>query len=409
MMLPIPALAGRVGSPAVSRLGSYEVIRRLATGGMGEVYLAYQTGPVGFRRQVVLKKLHPRLTGNPQSVAMFLNEARISANLAHPNIIHVYELFESDGSYVIAMEYVRGGTVLSLLCGLETSGTRGLPFGPMVRIATSVCDALHHAYHEPDADGAVRRVIHRDVNPSNVLLGYDGQVKLADFGIAKVLEDQAAAASTTIQGKYGYLTPEQIRCEPLDQRNDVFSLGTMLWEMSVGRRLFQRDNEIEMMHAILEETAPPPSAYVASYPLDLERVVGKALARSRDERYPDAQALAADLRKVARDHGWDCDKSALSQLVKRALPDDQIAYGRVGSEASQPPQPAPIRPPAVSGGWADGSAVDAGSFASVVIEASGAGALRETEWWTRALMVTIGIWFVLCLVFWLWLVPMIET
>jgi len=404
-MLSFPALEGRVRPGAGgSRIGNYEVVRKLANGGMGEVYLAYQTGPVGFRRRVVLKKLHPRFTSNPQLVAMFLDEARISANLAHPNIIHVYELFESDQSYVIAMEYVRGGTVLSLLCGLEHAGIRGLPFGPMVRIATSVADALYHAYNDPDPDGIVRRVIHRDVTPSNVLVGYDGQVKLADFGIAKVLQEQRRPRARTIQGKNGYLTPEQLRGEPLDQRNDVFSLGTMLWEMSVGRRLFQRDDEVEMMRAILEDAIPRPSAYVAGYPADLDRVVQKALARSRDERYPDAHALAEDLRAVARSHGWDCERSALAQLVKDALPDDQIAFGRIGPERlAVASEPVLLR--AISSAWADSD-----SFPPVVIDSAspGAAALRETEWWTKAAMVTIAVWLVLSGVFWLWIVPTIE-
>jgi eukaryotic-like serine/threonine-protein kinase len=404
-MLSFPALEGRVRPGAGgSRIGNYEVVRKLATGGMGEVFLAYQTGPLGFRRRVVLKKLHPRFTSNPRLVAMFLDEARISANLAHPNIVHVYELFESDQSYVIAMEYVRGGTVLSLLCGLEHRGARGLPLGPMVRIATSVAEALYHAYNDPDPDGIVRRVIHRDVTPSNVLVGYDGQVKLADFGIAKVLEDQGARRARTIQGKNGYLTPEQLRGEPLDQGNDVFSLGTMLWEMSVGRRLFQRDDDIEMMRAILEDAIPRPSAYVAGYPADLDRVVQRALARSRDDRYPDAHALAVDLRAVARAHGWDCERPALAQLVKDALPDDQIGLGRIGSQRLATASGPLLRRAITSGG------ADADSFAPVVIDSGspGAAGLRETEWWTKALMVTIAVWLVLSGVFWLWIVPTIE-
>jgi serine/threonine-protein kinase len=392
--------------PTVSRtaIGNYEVVRKLATGGMGEVYLAHQTGPVDFRRQVVLKRLHQQFTTDPQFVAMFLNEARIAASLAHPNIIHIYELFEDGDGYVIAMEYVRGGTVLSLLCGLEATGTRGLPYGPMVRIATAVCDALYYAYNEVDADGVVRHVIHRDVSPSNVLIGYDGQVKLADFGIAKVLEDDGATHATTIKGKYGYLTPEQIQCKPLDQRSDVFSLGTVLWEMSVGRRLFQRDSEMQMMYAILEEPIPPPSEHIAGYPPDLERVVMKALARSRDERYPDARALAEDLQAVARAHGWDCEKSTLSQLVKQVLPEDQIAFGRIGSDAFGS-RGTPSRRRDATGGWAQED-----SFASLVVVDRAARRSRMADvrrWLTTGSLVTIAILLAASAVFWIWIVPQI--
>jgi serine/threonine protein kinase len=403
----MPSEAWR-SQPTVPRLmlGNYEVVRKLATGGMGEVFLAHQTGPVDFRRQVVLKRLHPRFTSSPQFVAMFLNEAQIAANLAHPNIVHIYELFKDGPGYVIAMEYVRGGTVLSLLRAFESRGARGLPYGPVVRIATSVCDALYYAYNEPDADGVPRQVIHRDVSPSNVLVGYDGQVKLADFGIAKALADERATHATTIKGKYGYLTPEQIRCQPLDQRNDVFSLGIMLWEMTVGRTLFQRESEMQMMYAILEERIPRPSEHVEDYPQDLERVVMTALARNRDERYPDAHALAEDLLAIARAHDWGFDKAALSKMVKDVLPEDQVAFGRIGSDPPTPgDEPSPDR--AATGGWDD-------SFASVQVQMSGTPSGEPVragpgQWLlTRGSLLTIAILLAASAVFWIWIVPLID-
>ena len=394
--------------PTVPRavIGNYEIVRKIATGGMGEVFLANQTGPVDFRRQVVLKKLHPKFTTDPQFVTMFLNEARIAANLAHPNIIHIYELFEDGEGYVIAMEYVRGGTVLSLLRSLEATGTRGLPFGPLIRIATSVCEALYYAYNEPDPDGMSRHVIHRDVNPSNVLVGYDGQVKLVDFGIAKVLAEEGVTHATTIKGKYGYLTPEQIKCAPLDQRSDLFSVGTMLWEMSVGKRLFQRDNEMQMMYAILEEPIPSPAEHLSDYPADLERIVMKALARDREDRYADANALADDLRAVARHHGWDIEKLALSHLVKNTLPDDQIAFGQIVSD----PFGAAVgsrRINTVTGSWED-----ADSFASMVVidtakSSPAPAAAAAPRWWTRETLITIAILLAASAVFWIWIVPII--
>jgi eukaryotic-like serine/threonine-protein kinase len=389
-------------------IGNYQVVRRLASGGMGEVFLATQTGPVDFRRQVVLKKLHARFKTDPQFVAMFLNEARIAANLSHPNIIHVYELFEDGDSYVIAMEYVRGGTVLSLLRGLESTARAGLPWGPLVRIAVSVCDALHYAYNEPDGDGVPRRVIHRDVSPSNVLVGYDGQVKLVDFGIAKVLQDEGTTHATTIKGKYGYLTPEQIKCQPLDQRSDLFSLGTMLWEMSLGKRLFQRETEMQMMYAILEEQIPLPSSVSPGYPKDLERVVMKALSRSRDERQLDANALAEELRAVARDNQWDCEKGALSHLVKDVLPEDQIAFGQIGSDPSLGRGSHPSRRrDTATGGW-----IDADTFASlVVIDAARPMPFRQRiePWLTKQTLITVAVLLALSAVFWLWLVPLIGV
>ncbi len=405
----MPSEAWR-SQPTVPRLalGNYEIVRKLAIGGMGEVFLAHQTGPVDFRRQVVLKRLHPRFSSNPQFVEMFLNEARIAANLAHPNIVHIYELFREGSDYVIAMEYVRGGTVLSLLRAFEARGMRGLPYGPVVRIATSVCDALYHAYNEPDADGAPRHVIHRDVSPSNVLVGYDGQVKLADFGIAKALADERKTQATTIKGKYGYLTPEQIRCQPLDQRSDVFSLGIMLWEMSVGRTLFQRESEMQMMYAILEERIPLPSEHIEDYPPDLERVIMKALARNRDERYADAHTLAEDLQAVARDHQWDCGKMVLSKLVKEVLPDDLVAFGRIGSD---PPTPEGEPPPrhTVTSSWGDDDSV-ASMQVQVIDPATRGMAKADLRQWllARGSLVTIAILLAASAVFWIWIVPLID-
>jgi serine/threonine-protein kinase len=345
-------------------VGNYEVVRKIATGGMGEVFLARQKGPVDFSRYVVLKKLHPRLTADPHFVTMFLNEARIAANLTHPNIIHIYELFQDGPGYVIAMEYVRGGTVLALLRERQRRGTKGLPYGPMIRIATSVCEALHYAYNEEDDNGVQRKVIHRDVSPSNVLVGYDGQVKLVDFGIAKALEAEALTQAATIKGKYGYMSPEQIKCQQLDQRTDIFSLGTMLWEMSVGNRLFRRDNDLQMLYAILEERIPPPSERVPDYPKGLEYIVMKALARDRDQRYSDAATLAQDLRAMARDNEWDSEASTLSRLVKDVLPEDMIAFGRTGEPDSRPSgeRAGPRAPTAVT---RDGEGTGTGSWVEV--------------------------------------------
>lgn len=316
--------------PVGPAIGNYDVVRKLATGGMGEVYLAKQRGPVAFSRDVVLKKLHPSFTNDPEFVRMFLNEAQLAANLNHPNIIHIYDLFEDDGGYVIAMEYVRGGTALSLLRAQARDG-KSIPTGPAVRIAIAVCDALQYAYTTPDDGGQPRRIIHRDVSPSNILVGYDGHVKLADFGVAKTL-DTNVTQGASIKGKYGYLSPEQVRCKPLDQRSDLFSLGIVLWEMIVGAPLFQRENEVAMMYAVVEEDIPRPSATHPGIPPALETVVMKALARDPAERYENAAAFAADLKRVARELELDLEPAPLAELVKEVLPDDQVAFGRIGSD-----------------------------------------------------------------------------
>jgi serine/threonine protein kinase len=303
----------------------YEVSRRIAIGGMAEVFLAIQVGPSGFRRQVVLKRIHPHLADEPQFLSMFLNEARIAADLSHPNIVHIYDLFQ-DGptSYVIAMEYVHGDTVFGLFRETRQKNVR-ISYGHIVRMIISVCEALHYAWEEPSPEGRARRIIHRDVSPSNILVGVDGQVKLADFGIAKALQSEGLTKVATLKGKYGYMSPEQVRCEPLDNRSDIFSLGAMLYEMTVGRRLFRRESDLKTLQAILVDTIPRPSTVALDYPPELEPIVMRALARNRDDRYPTARAMAEDLAELARRSGWDADMQALATLVRQVVADRPAA------------------------------------------------------------------------------------
>ncbi|HEY1815354.1 MAG TPA: serine/threonine-protein kinase [Kofleriaceae bacterium] len=367
-------------------IGSYDIISKLATGGMGEVYLAKQRGPVAFSRDVVLKKLHPSFTDDPHFVEMFINEAKLSATLTHPNIIHIYELFEDDG-YVMAMEYVRGGTVLRLLRAAAKAGN-ALPYGPALRIGIGVCEALDHAYNSPDSNGAPHRIVHRDVSPSNILVSYDGQVKLADFGIAKAI-DVNMTQGTSVKGKYGYLSPEQLRCHPLDQRSDLFSIGVVLWEMTTGRSLFRRDNDVAMMYALVEESIPRPSEKVADYPADLEAIVMKALERDRERRYDGALDLANDLRRVAHEHGWDVEGPALSQLVRDQVPDDQVAFGRIGSDKFTGPETPQPR------------ASDLYDAVAVEVDTP---VLRKPAR-SRAVVVTTGVMLLLSILFWVLIVP----
>jgi serine/threonine protein kinase len=323
-------------APVVAHIGNYDVLHKIATGGMGEVFLARQRGPSAFSRYVVLKRLHPQFMADAHFVQMFLNEAQIAANLSHANITHIYELFEDGNTnYVIAMEYVRGGTVLALLRERARALKGGLPFGAVTRITTAVCEALHYAYFEPGPEGSPRNVIHRDVSPSNVIVGYDGQVKLVDFGIAKALQAEATHA-TALKGKYAYMSPEQIKSMPLDHRTDIFSLGTMMWEMFVGKRLFKRDTDMQMLYAILEEPIAKPSERNADVPPAVDHIVMRALARSRDDRYQDALEIAQDLKAVANNNDWEYESSTLGRLVKELIPEDLagVPTGTTGERGS---------------------------------------------------------------------------
>lgn len=386
----MPALSRRARTPlpVANTIGNYEVIRRLATGGMGEVYLARQHGPVAFSRDVVLKKLHQGYTEDPEFVTMFLNEAQLAANLSHPNIVHIYDLFEDDG-YVIVMEYVRGATVLSVLRACARQGT-AFPYGPAVRIAIAVCEALHYAYASVGDDGQPRHIVHRDISPSNILLGYDGHVKLADFGVAKAL-DVNVTRGESIKGKFGYLSPEQVRCQPLDQRSDLFALGIVLWEMTMGSPLYKRESDAAMMYAVMEDDAPRPSSRNPHFPVDLEDVILKALERDRDRRYASALDMATDLRRVARDHDWDTEAQALAELLTHTIPADEVAFGRIGSSD------------AFSGGASARKHTTFGgpdSFASLEVKPSRAPLSRDP-----AVVMTTLVMLALSAIFWIFVVP----
>jgi serine/threonine protein kinase len=398
------------GLPVIDK---YQLIRKLASGGMGDVFLARQLGPVAFHRMVVLKSLHPDLTADPDFVTMFLNEAQLIASLTHPNIIHIYELLQDAAGYLIAMEYVKGGTVLELLRETRLRGGGGLPYGPAIRIATSVCDALHYAYHERDADDLPLRIIHRDVSPSNILVGLDGQVKLVDFGIAKALANEPLTKTSTIKGKSGYLAPEQIRTLPLDHRCDVFALGVVLWEMTVGERLFRRDNDLQTMNAILTEEYPRPSERVPDYPRALEEIVMTAMARDRDQRYPDAASLAADLRGVARDREWDIEGPALAHLVDDLLGESRITVESDSTDGRSPRMtPSRTRPSLLGLALARGSGPGATMRQPTALGATGELGTRPGHTSpggapasTGLPWLTIGIMLVLTAIFWLLVVP----
>jgi serine/threonine-protein kinase len=338
-------------APTVATIGNYDILHKIATGGMGEVFLARQRGPTStFSRYVVLKRLHTQFLQDPQFVQMFLNEAQIAANLSHANIAHIYELFEDgENGYVIAMEYVRGGTVLSILREYARGHIGGLPFGIVTRITSAICEALHYAYFEPGPDGGSRTVVHRDISPSNVIVGYDGQIKLVDFGIAKALQHEATHA-TSLKGKYGYMSPEQIKSQPLDHRTDIFSLGTMMWEMLVGKRLFKRDTDMQMLYAILEEPIPKPSERNEAIPPAVDHVVMRALARQREDRYQDALEIAQDLKVIANNNEWDVEASTLSKFMRELIPEELAgvptgtARDREGSDSKNQPKARPSRP-----------------------------------------------------------------
>ena len=223
---------------ARTKIGRFELLHRFAIGGMGEIFLARERGVAGFDRQVVVKLLIPELAEQPDLVTLFIDEARIAANLAHPNIVQIFDFGRDDGSYFLAMEYVPGQN-LARLCARAVRDPSGLFTRELaVHVVAEMARGLDHAHRAKDADGKALGIVHRDVSPHNLLLSIHGDVKVMDFGIAKAANALHRTATGVIRGKYGYMSPEQLAGEDLDLTTDVYSAGIVLWELTLMRRLW---------------------------------------------------------------------------------------------------------------------------------------------------------------------------
>ncbi|MCA1665525.1 MAG: serine/threonine protein kinase, partial [Myxococcales bacterium] len=274
---------------STSQFGKYALQRKLAEGGMAELFLAKQTGMEGFEKLVVVKRILPQLCNDDAFVEMFLNEARVAARLNHPNVAQIFDLGKLGDQYFIAMEYVHGEDLRALIRE-ATDADKRPPLG----------------------------LVHRDVSPANVLVTYEGSVKLVDFGIAKATRaiDAAQTQAGLLKGKYAYMSPEQARGQPVDARSDVFCIGVLLWELATWQRLFKRPTEMSTLMAVAEEPVRAPRSVEPSLPADLDRLIIKALARDPDDRFGSAQEMRAALESLIRTSGWEADTLALSTYMR---------------------------------------------------------------------------------------------
>ena len=295
--------------------GKYYLTEKLATGGMAEIYLGKLIGPGGFEKPLVIKQIHPRLSGNRHFVDLFVAEAKTLVGLAHGNIVPVYELGMVDDTYFIAMEYVDGPTLYRLT---ETMAGRGAVMDPPLAawIAARILEGLDYAHRKGEG------VIHRDLSPRNVMLSRDGEVKLVDFGIAVTLGEpgETAAAQSAPTGSFPYMSPEQVRREPLTPQTDLFSAGVLCWEMLAGRRLFARRDADATLAAVLGDDIPLPSSERPDVPARLDEVVMRALARDRAERWPDAAGMLAALQRYLYGLDETPGPRDLAALVARFCP-----------------------------------------------------------------------------------------
>lgn len=297
------------GDPPFTRVGRYHLLRKLAAGGMAELFLAYAEGVGGFRKLVVLKRVLPHLAENAEFVRMLLEEARLAATLSHPNIVSVLDVGEAEGHHFVVMEYVHGRDAHKLL--RERARQGGIPLHVALGIVLGTAHGLHHAHRRTDLDGSPLGIVHRDVSPSNVLVGYDGSVKVADFGIAKASALTRNTVSGSLKGKVGYMSPEQCRGEPVDCRSDIFALGILLYELTTHQRVFFGDNDFAVMNKVVEGRWDLPSAMIERYPPELERIIVRALELDPEERHSDAATFAAEVDAFAHARRLRCSAAAI--------------------------------------------------------------------------------------------------
>jgi eukaryotic-like serine/threonine-protein kinase len=282
---------------AVRRLGRFQIIGRLATGGMAEVYLALSGELPGFRTLIVVKRILPHLASNRQFIRMFLDEARLAALLDHPNVVRIIEVGHDGEEYFLAMELVQGKPLSAVLRKATRERRPPTPALAAYLIAQAA-SGLGYAHGLTDGEGQPLGVVHRDVSPQNVLISFEGAVKLIDFGVARAFGRVAHTSPGGLKGKIEYMSPEQASAEEVDHRADVFALGVVLWEVLTGKRLFRRETELATMRAIVDDPIPRPSE-VADVPPELEAVVMRALRKRRDARYGSAHEMALALERYA--------------------------------------------------------------------------------------------------------------
>ncbi len=300
------------------QFGKYSLFELIGRGGMAEVYKGRIQGPAGFERTFVVKRILPHLSGDTTFIKMFVEEAKLSARLAHPNIVHIFELGAVDGEYFISMEYIRGHDLSETMRAIWKM--MGPPRPELVAyIGREACRGLSYAHGLTDENGRLLGMVHRDISPSNVMLSYEGAVKLLDFGIAKALGDAPEITKAgTMKGKYAYMAPEQTEGDHVDNRSDIFACGIVLHEVLTGRRLFKGANDVQTIERVRRCEVPPPSLQNPAVPPELDAIILKALQRDPANRWADAADMANALDDIVHVSRFQPDH--LAQLLYDLVP-----------------------------------------------------------------------------------------
>jgi len=302
------------------RFGKYVLLRRIAVGGMAEIFKAKVGGAEGFEKDLVIKRILSHFNEDPTFVQMFVDEARLTAKLQHPNVVQIFDFDIQDGQYYIAMEYIEGKDLGDLLTAAKEQGDK-LSVTQVAFIATEVAKGLQHAHTKEDK-GQLLNIVHRDVTPSNVMITFNGDVKLMDFGIAKATQRSTKTQAGAVKGKVAYMAPEQARGKNVDGRTDIFALGVVMWEMLTERSLFLGDADYETIVNVLKMEVAAPSTFNSEVPRDLDLIILKCLAKEPEDRWPNAEALVGELTRWWYQHIADPEKDKLKPLMFRLFKRD---------------------------------------------------------------------------------------
>ena len=325
----------------VQRYGKYHLVRKLASGGMAEIFLAKLVGPEGFEKNVVIKRLHAHLSDATDFVTMFHDEAKIVARLAHPNVVQVLELGTQDGSTFMAMEYLAGEDFSNVVLAAVERG-EPTPVEVVLKVIGDAALGLHYAHEFVDADGTRLNIVHRDVSLPNIVVTFSGQVKLIDFGLVKAATRLTQTTAGMVKGTYHYMAPEQASNQPMDARADIYSLGVCLYEALTHTRAFPQDSAAGIIAAIMTGKFSAPREVRPDLPEELERMVLKAMAKDPSDRYATAAEFASDIDAFSRATGAGLSGLGLAQYMRKSFgPDRVAAKEQVGPLSSFVSTPAP--------------------------------------------------------------------
>ncbi len=329
--------------------GKYYLLDRISVGGMAEVFKAKAFGVEGFERLIAVKRILPSIAEDEEFITMFIDEAKIAVQLQHANIAQIFDLGKVGDSYFIALEYVSGKDMRSIFDRMRNNG-QSIPVPMAAYITMKVCEGLDYAHNKKDAAGRDLNLVHRDVSPQNVLVSYDGEIKIIDFGIAKAAGKAGKTQAGILKGKFGYMSPEQVRGLPLDRRSDIFAVGICLWEMVTGERLFVGESDFSTLEKVRNVEITPPSTYNRRIPDDLEKIILKTLSKEVEDRYQSAMDLHDDLQSWMYTSGSFFarkDLGAFMHEVFRVEIDKEAASTEGAGElvrSTVPPPPKVARP-----------------------------------------------------------------